>query len=143
MIYAQAGHGRRATLFTDYTFAVKSGNELVPFTKAYSGLTDAEFKQITSWVKKNTLQRFGPVRQVTPQHVFEIAFEGIQASPRHKSGSRFAFRACCGGAKTSRWTRSTHLRTFKKCCANSDRLCFFKIPSACSFNPPPAAISSP
>ena len=91
MIYAQAGHGRRATLFTDYTFAVKSGNELVPFTKAYSGLTDAEFKQITSWVKKNTLQRFGPVRQVTPQHVFEIAFEGIQASPRHKSGIALRF----------------------------------------------------
>ena len=91
MIYAQAGHGRRATLFTDYTFAVKSGNELVPFTKAYSGLTDAEFKQITSWVKKNTLQRFGPVRQVTPQHVFEIAFEGIQASLRHKSGIALRF----------------------------------------------------
>jgi DNA ligase-1 len=91
MIYAQAGHGRRATLFTDYTFAVKSGNELVPFTKAYSGLTDAEFKQITAWVKKNTMQRFGPVRQVTPQHVFEIAFEGIQASPRHKSGIALRF----------------------------------------------------
>jgi DNA ligase-1 len=91
MIYAQAGHGRRATLFTDYTFAVKSGNELVPFTKAYSGLTDAEFKQITAWVKKNTMQRFGPVRQVKPQHVFEIAFEGIQASPRHKSGIALRF----------------------------------------------------
>ncbi len=91
MIYAQAGHGRRANLFTDYTFAVRDGNELVPFTKAYSGLTDAEFREITGWVRKNTLQRFGPVRQVPAHHVFEIAFEGIQASPRHKSGVALRF----------------------------------------------------
>ena len=91
MIYAQAGHGRRANLFTDYTFAVRDGNELVPFTKAYSGLTDAEFREITAWVRKNTLQRFGPVRQVSPTHVFEIAFEGIQESPRHKSGVALRF----------------------------------------------------
>ncbi|MGR3505229.1 MAG: ATP-dependent DNA ligase [Paracoccaceae bacterium] len=91
MIYAQAGHGRRANLFTDFTFAVWQGNELVPFTKAYSGLTDAEFTKITQWVRRNTLQRFGPVRQVTPHHVFEIAFEGIQESPRHKSGIALRF----------------------------------------------------
>ncbi len=91
MIYAQAGHGRRANLFTDYTFAVRDGNDLVPFTKAYSGLTDKEFREITAWVRKNTLQRFGPVRQVPPEHVFEIAFEGIQASPRHKSGVALRF----------------------------------------------------
>ena len=91
MIYAQQGHGRRANLFTDFTFAVWSGNDLVPFTKAYSGLTDAEFNQITTWVRKNTVQRFGPVRQVTPEHVFEIAFEGIHASPRHKSGIALRF----------------------------------------------------
>lgn len=91
MIYAQAGSGRRANLFTDFTFAVKDGDALVPFTKAYSGLTDAEFRQITTWVKRNTLQRFGPVRQVPPDHVFEIAFEGIQASPRHKSGIALRF----------------------------------------------------
>ena len=91
MIYAQAGHGRRANLFTDYTFAVRNGNDLVPFTKAYSGLTDKEFREITAWVRKNTLQRFGPVRQVPPEHVFEIAFEGIQASPRHKSGVALRF----------------------------------------------------
>ena len=91
MIYAQAGHGRRANLFTDYTFAVRDGNDLVPFTKAYSGLTDAEFREITAWVRKNTLQRFGPVRQVSAHHVFEIAFEGIQASPRHKSGVALRF----------------------------------------------------
>lgn len=91
LIYAQAGHGRRANLFTDYTFAVWDGDVLTPFTKAYSGLTDTEFGQITSWVRKNTTQKFGPVRQVTPHHVFEIAFEGIQASPRHKSGVALRF----------------------------------------------------
>ncbi|MFO7806400.1 MAG: ATP-dependent DNA ligase [Paracoccaceae bacterium] len=91
MIYAQAGSGRRANLFTDYTFAVWSGNDLVPFTKAYSGLTDVEFRKITAWVRKNTLQKFGPVRQVPPEHVFEIAFEGIQESPRHKSGVALRF----------------------------------------------------
>ncbi len=91
MIYAQAGSGRRANLFTDFTFAVWNGNELTPFAKAYSGLTDAEFRQITAWVKKNTIERFGPVRSVKPTHVFEIAFEGIQASPRHKSGVALRF----------------------------------------------------
>jgi DNA ligase-1 len=91
MIYAQSGSGRRANLFTDYTFAVRDGDGLVPFTKAYSGLTDAEFRQITAWVRKNTLQKFGPVRQVPPVHVFEIAFEGINASPRHKSGVALRF----------------------------------------------------
>ena len=91
MVYAQAGHGRRANLYTDFTFAVWDGDALVPFTKAYSGLTDAEFTRITAWVRKNTLERFGPVRRVTPKHVFEIAFEGIQESPRHKSGVALRF----------------------------------------------------
>ncbi|MEO1678053.1 MAG: ATP-dependent DNA ligase [Pseudomonadota bacterium] len=97
MIYAQAGHGRRANLFTDFTFAVWDGDTLVPFTKAYSGLTDAEFRQITAWVRKNTLERFGPVRSVRPEHVFEIAFEGIQKSTRHKSGVALRF------PRMSRW----------------------------------------
>ncbi|PZQ96812.1 MAG: ATP-dependent DNA ligase [Cereibacter sphaeroides] len=97
MIYAQAGHGRRATLYTDFTFAVRDGDELVPFTKAYSGLTDAEFRQITDWVRRNTLERFGPVRRVSPEQVFEIAFEGIQASSRHKSGIALRF------PRMSRW----------------------------------------
>ena len=91
MIYAQSGSGRRANLFTDFTFAVWNGNDLVPFTKAYNGLTDAEFRKITAWVRKNTLERFGPVRKVTPHHVFEIAFEGIQRSTRHKSGVALRF----------------------------------------------------
>ena len=99
MIYAQAGHGRRANLYTDFTFAVWQGNDLVPFAKAYSGLSDAEFKDITAWVRKNTLQRFGPVRQVTPENVFEIAFEGIHESTRHKSGVALRF------PRMARWRR--------------------------------------
>ena len=91
LVYAQAGSGRRATLYTDFTFAVRDGAALVPFTKAYSGLTDAEFREITAWVRKNTLERFGPVRRVTPDLVFEIAFEGTQKSPRHKSGVALRF----------------------------------------------------
>jgi DNA ligase-1 len=91
MVYAQAGHGRRATLYTDFTFAVRDGDDFVPFTKAYSGLTDAEFAEITRWVRANTLERFGPVRRVPPELVFEIAFEGIQASSRHKSGIALRF----------------------------------------------------
>ena len=91
MIYAQAGHGRRANLFTDFTFAVWDGATLVPFAKAYSGLTDAEFREISAWVRKNTVDRFWPVRSVKAEHVFEIAFEGIAKSPRHKSGVALRF----------------------------------------------------
>lgn len=91
MIYAMRGHGRRANLYTDYTFAVWKGAELVPFTKAYSGLTDKEFRQVDRFVKKNTIERFGPVRSVKPELVFEIAFEGIAPSNRHKSGVALRF----------------------------------------------------
>jgi DNA ligase-1 len=88
LTYAMRGHGRRSNLFTDYTFGLwdKEKKELVTFAKAYSGLTDAEFGKLDAWIKKNTLERFGPVRSVTPHHVFEIAFEGIAESKRHKSG---------------------------------------------------------
>ena len=91
MIYAQKGHGRRSNLYTDYTFAVKDGDKLVPFTKAYTGLTDKEFAQVDSFVKKNSIEKFGPVRTVKPELVFEIAFEGIAASNRHKSGVALRF----------------------------------------------------
>ena len=86
LTYAMRGHGRRSNLFTDYTFALWDGDELVTFAKAYSGLTDAEFRKVDSWIKKNTLERFGPVRSVKPELVFELAFEGIAESKRHKSG---------------------------------------------------------
>jgi DNA ligase-1 len=91
MIYAQKGHGRRSNLYTDYTFAVKNGDKLVSFAKAYSGLTDKEFAQVDAFVKRNSLEKFGPVRTVKPELVFEIAFEGIAASNRHKSGVALRF----------------------------------------------------
>jgi DNA ligase-1 len=91
MIYAQPGHGRRALLHTDYTFAVRDGNALVPFAKAYSGLTDAEIRELDAWIRRHTVEKFGPVRQVEPVQVFELAFEGIQHSPRHKSGVAVRF----------------------------------------------------
>jgi len=91
MIYAQKGHGRRSNLYTDYTFAVRDGDKLVGFTKAYSGLTDKEFTQVDNFVKRNSLEKFGPVRTVKPELVFEIAFEGIAASNRHKSGVALRF----------------------------------------------------
>ncbi|MES2686503.1 MAG: ATP-dependent DNA ligase [Pseudomonadota bacterium] len=116
LIYAQAGHGRRASLYTDYTFAVwnrapkdaaeanavvraiekrepaqADGLQLVAFAKAYSGLTDEEFKRIDSVIRKTTLEKFGPVRSVRPTLVFELGFEGINRSPRHKSGIAVRF----------------------------------------------------
>ena len=116
LIYAQAGHGRRASLYTDYTFAVWSrqpvdaleaqavvqaiekrqpaqadGLQLVAFAKAYSGLTDEEFKQIDSVIRKTTLEKFGPIRSVKPTLVFELGFEGISLSARHKSGIAVRF----------------------------------------------------
>ncbi len=90
MTFAQAGHGRRAGLHTDYTFALWQAGELVTVTKAYSGLSDAEIQQVERFVRKNTLDTFGPVRRLTPTLVCEIGFEGVTQSPRHKSG--FALR---------------------------------------------------
>ena len=91
MVYAQPGSGRRAMLHTDYTFAVRDGDALVPFAKAYSGLTDVEIRALDHWIRRNTIEKFGPVRHVAPVQVFELAFEGIQHSPRHKSGVAVRF----------------------------------------------------
>jgi DNA ligase-1 len=97
LIYAQRGHGRRASLFSDYTFAVWDGpadaseRTLVPFAKAYSGLTDAEMRQVDSIVRKTTVEKFGPVISVKPSLVFELGFEGIALSKRHKSGIAVRF----------------------------------------------------
>jgi len=91
LIYAQPGNGRRASLFTDYTFGVWDEGNLVPFAKAYSGLSDEEIREVDSWVRRNTIERFGPVHSVKPELVFELAFEGIQLSPRHKSGIAVRF----------------------------------------------------
>jgi DNA ligase-1 len=91
LIYAQPGSGKRAGLFTDYTFGVWEGNHLVPFAKAYTGLTDEEIRKVDAFVRRNTLEKFGPVRTVKPELVFELAFEGIQRSSRHKSGIAVRF----------------------------------------------------
>jgi DNA ligase 1 len=116
LIYAQAGHGRRASVYTDYTFAVwnrppaskeeaeavveaiarreppqPDALQLVAFAKAYSGLTDEEFRQVDAIIRKTTLEKFGPVRSVRPSLVFELGFEGINRSPRHKSGIAVRF----------------------------------------------------
>jgi DNA ligase-1 len=91
LVYAQRGHGRRASIYTDYTFAVWDGDALVPFAKAYSGLTDAELREVDGFIRRNTFEKFGPVRSVKPELVFEIGFEGIQRSPRHKSGIAVRF----------------------------------------------------
>jgi DNA ligase-1 len=116
LVYAQAGHGRRASVYTDYTFAVWNRQpadkeeadavldaiarkepaqpgalQLVAFAKAYSGLTDEEFRQVDAIIRKTTLEKFGPVRSVRPQLVFELGFEGINRSPRHKSGIAVRF----------------------------------------------------
>jgi len=99
LVYAQKGHGRRSNLYTDYTFAVRSGDQLVTFAKAYSGLTDKELTEVEAVVKKNSLEKFGPVRTVKPELVFEIAFEGIAASSRHKSGVALRF------PRINRWRR--------------------------------------
>ena len=91
LIYAQPGSGKRAGLFTDYTFGIWEGNHLVPFAKAYTGLTDAEIRKVDAFVRRNTLEKFGPVRTVKPELVFELHFEGIQRSSRHKSGIAVRF----------------------------------------------------
>ncbi|MEO7998418.1 MAG: ATP-dependent DNA ligase [Gemmatimonadaceae bacterium] len=91
LVYAQSGSGRRAGLYTDYTFAVWDNGTLVPFAKAYSGLTDTEIREVDRFIRANTLEQFGPVRTVKPELVFELAFEGINLSKRHKSGVAVRF----------------------------------------------------
>lgn len=91
LIYAQKGSGKRSNLFTDYTFAVWKGDELVPFAKAYSGLTDAEIRKVDRFVRDNTIETFGPVRSVKAELVFELGFEALNRSTRHKSGVAVRF----------------------------------------------------
>ena len=115
MIYAMKGHGRRANLYTDYTFAVwNEQGELVPFTKAYSGLTDKEIQEVDAFVKQNTIERFGPVRSVKAELVFEIGFEGINLSARHKSGIALRFPRMLRWRKDKKAIEADHLSTLKK-----------------------------
>src|SRR5690606_11812603 len=91
LLYAQKGSGRRSAYYTDYTFGVRQGDQLVTIAKAYSGLTDKEIQEVSRFINKNALEKFGPVRTVRPELVFEIAFEGISFSNRHKSGVALRF----------------------------------------------------
>ena len=91
LLYAQPGHGRRSTLYTDYTFGLWDGDTLVPVAKAYSGLDDREIVALDQWIRANTLQRFGPVRALPARHVFELGFEAVNRSARHKSGIAVRF----------------------------------------------------
>ena len=99
LISAQRGHGRRASLYTDYTFGLWHEGELVPVAKAYSGLSDAEIKQVDHFVRHHTTEQFGLVRVVKPELVFELAFEGIQHSTRHRAGLAVRF------PRMNRWRR--------------------------------------
>ncbi|WP_411887085.1 ATP-dependent DNA ligase [Hydrocarboniphaga effusa] len=104
LIYAQAGHGRRSNLYSDYTLAVWDGDALVPVAKAYSGLTDEELASMDRWIRSHTIEKFGPVRSVEPVQVFEIAFENIQESRRHKAGVALRF------PRIARWRRDKPAR---------------------------------
>ena len=99
LINAQLGHGRRATLYTDYTFGLWHEGALVPVAKAYSGLSDQEIHEVDAFVRGNTIGRFGPIRAVRPELVFELAFEGVQKSSRHKAGIAVRF------PRMNRWRR--------------------------------------
>ncbi len=126
LTYAMRGHGRRSNLFTDYTFALWKENddgqqELVTFAKAYSGLTDAEFRAVDQWIKRNTLERFGPVRSVVPFHVFEIAFEGIALSKRHKSGVATRFPRILRWRKDKKIEEANTLDQLKKLIPKYDK----------------------
>ncbi|MCR6699854.1 MAG: ATP-dependent DNA ligase [Dokdonella sp.] len=109
LLYAQSGHGRRSTLFTDYTFGLWDGEALVPVAKAYSGLDDREILELDRWIRAHTLERFGPVRSVPALHVFELGFEAVNRSSRHKSGIAVRF------PRILRWRRD-------KPAAEADRL---------------------
>ncbi|HEX4872727.1 MAG TPA: ATP-dependent DNA ligase [Nevskiaceae bacterium] len=130
LVYAQAGHGRRSTLYTDYTLALWEGEQLVPVAKAYSGLTDEELAELDRWIRRHTLEKFGPVRRVAPAQVFEIAFEGLQASPRHKAGLALRF------PRIARWRRD-------KPAAEADRLETLRQGLAGAVTAASAAVASP
>lgn len=114
LIYAQPGHGRRSTLYTDYTFALwDDDGQLVPVAKAYSGLTDREILALDRWIRTNTRERFGPVRSVNPVQVFEIAFEAVNKSTRHKSGIAVRFPRIVRWRKDKRASEADQLSTLK------------------------------
>ena len=114
LIYAQPGSGRRASLLTDYTFGVWHEGELVPFAKAYSGLSNEEIDELDRWIRRHTRERFGPVRHVEPVHVFELGFEGIARSTRHRSGIAVRFPRMLRWRKDKPAAEADTLETVKK-----------------------------
>lgn len=108
LLYAQAGSGKRSNLHTDYTFALWEGEQLVPIAKAYSGLTNEEIEKLDNWIRRNTKEKFGPVRSVNPHFVFELAFEGVSLSSRHKSGVALRF------PRISRWRHDKKIEDANK-----------------------------
>ena len=122
LIYAQRGHGRRSGVYSDYTFAVWNeaedalGRELVPFAKAYSGLSDAEMREMDAIIRKTTVETFGPVRRVTPTRCSNSASRASRRASATRAASPCASRACCAGGATSRSPRPTRWRTCARCC---------------------------
>ena len=104
LIYAKPGSGKRADLYTDYSFAIWEENKLVKFANAYSGLNNEEIKELDKWIRKNTLEKYGPVRSVKPELVFEISFDNIQISKRHKSGIALRF------PRITRWRKDKNIK---------------------------------
>ncbi|MFN9719255.1 MAG: ATP-dependent DNA ligase [Planctomycetota bacterium] len=113
LIYAQRGHGRRASKFTDYTFAAWENGLLIPFAKAYSGLTDAEIREVDAFIRANTIERFGPVSSVKAELVFELAFEGLQRSSRHKAGIAVRFPRIARWRKDKKAYQADTLETIR------------------------------
>jgi DNA ligase-1 len=104
LMYAQRGHGKRSSFYSDYTFGLWKGNEIVPIGKAYFGFTDEELKQLDKWIRGNTIERFGPVREVKKELVFEVAFDSAQQSKRHRSGVALRFPRI----NRIRWDKPAH-----------------------------------
>jgi DNA ligase-1 len=109
LVMTQPGHGRRAGLHTDHTFALWHEGQLVPVMKAYSGLTDAEMRELDAWIRKHTTGRFGPVRAVEAAQVMELGFEGVQRSPRHRSGMAVRFPRILRWRRDKRPEEADHL----------------------------------
>jgi len=103
-MYAQSGSGKRSSFYSDFTFGLWSGNQLLPIGKAYFGFTDAELKDLDKWVRHNTLNSFGPVREVKKELVFEVAFDAVNPSKRHKSGYALRFPRI----NRIRWDKPAH-----------------------------------
>jgi DNA ligase 1 len=120
LTYAQPGHGKRAGLYTDYTFGVWHNGELLTIAKAYSGLTDKEIGEVDAWVRKHTLEKFGPVRSVKPELVFELAFEGIQTNPRNKSKVAVRFPRMLRWRRDKRVSEADSLETIQALLAAQD-----------------------